>query len=151
MGRSYSGVDDQNLTSTPGESVIALQSATTIRPALFELITGNTGTPADAAIECRLKRFFTDDGTNTSLTADPIDPGDPASLATLTGNHTVEPDYTVGGEPLVFELNMRATFRWISAPGKEIKAPAVATEGWGFVSFHASQTTLYTCTIMWEE
>ena len=151
MGRAYSSVDDQALASTPGTSVLSVQSATTIRPALYELITGNTGTPADAAIECRLKRFDTSDGTGDSPDVDPVDPGDPASLTTVQGNHSGEPTYGSLGEPLIFGLNMRATFRWIAAPGREIKAAAIATEGWGFVCFHASQTTLYTCTLFWEE
>ncbi len=151
MGKAYSAVDDQALAASPGESVLSYQSTTAIRPALFELITGNTGTPADAAIECRFKRFDTADGTGDSPGSDALDEGDPAAAGVVQGNHSVEPTYGSLGEPLIFGLNMRATFRWIAAPGKEIKAPAVATEGWGFVAFHASQTTLYTCTLMWEE
>ena len=151
MSRSYSG-EDNNVLAAAGNTAISYQSATTIRPALFELITGNIGTPADAAIECALKRFDTADGTDVGApTADPLDPGDPAALGTLQGEHSVEPTYGSLANPLRFGLNMRATFRWIAAPGKEITATAVATEDWGFQCIHASQTTVFTCTIMWEE
>ena len=150
MGRAYSG-ENTNTLAPAGNTAISYQSATTIRPALFELITGNIGTPNDASIDCALKRFDTADGTGDSPIADPLDPGDPAAIGTLLGNHSVEPTYGSLASPVHFGLNMRATFRWIAAPGKEIKAPAVATEGWGFQCIHASQTTEFTCTIMWDE
>lgn len=151
MGRAYSGVDDQAMTATPGDTVLSYQSTTAIRPALFELIVGTTGTPADNAIEYRLKRFDTADGTADALTADPVDPGDPAAVGTLQGNHTAEPTYGSLGQPLIFGLHQRATFRWIAAPGREIKIPAVATEGLGLVGFNGTYTGLYIGTIFWEE
>lgn len=150
MGRSYSAEDTNTLVAA-GNTALSYQSTTAIRPALFELLTGNLGTPADAAIDCLLKRFDTADGTGDSPGSDALDPGDPAAAGVVQGNHSVEPTYGSLANPLHFGLNMRATFRWIAAPGKEIKAPAIATEGWGFQSIHASQTTEFTCTLMWEE
>ena len=151
MGKAYSGVDDQAMVATPGDSVLSYQATVAIRPAFFEIIVGTTGSPDDKSIEYRLKRFDTADGTGDGLTGDPLDPGDPAALGTLQGNHSAEPTYGSLGQPLIFGLNQRATFRWIAAPGREIKSPAVATEGLGLVGFNASYVGLYTGTIFWEE
>ena len=150
MGRAYFTADDQNMTSTPGVSVLSFQSATTIRPSFFEFIVGTTGTPADNAIEYRFSRFDGGSEAGASITPAPLDQGDPAALGTALGNLGTEPTPTVG-EDFIIGINQRATFRWIAAPGREIVVPAVADEGMNLVGFNASYTGLYTGTMFWEE
>ena len=64
--------------------------------------------------------------------------------------HTGEPS-SKGAVLLVIPLHQRATFRWVAAPGRGFKAPAVATEGWGFQSLTATGTAVHNCTLIWEE
>lgn len=150
MGKAYFIADDQAMASTPGKSVLSYQSATTIRPRIYEFIVGTTGTPNDNAIEYRLMRF--DGGTEAgdALTPQPLDQAMPAALGTALGNLETEPTPTAG-EDFIIGLNQRATFRWIASPGRELVVPAVADEGVNLVGFHASFTGLYTGTLFWEE
>jgi len=149
--RCYSAVDDQAVTASPGDTVVSLTSAATIRPAVYELILGTTGTPGDQAIEWQLRRFDTADGTGDALAEQPVDPADPAALATAKGNHTVEPTYGSLAIPLILGIHQRATFHWRAMQGRGIKIPAVATEGVGIVPFNASYIGLATATMFWEE
>lgn len=150
MGRRYMAQDSQTTTISPGDTALALASATTVKPKIYEAIFGTEGTPADNALVYNHQRF-TLAGTADALNENALDPDDPASLATATGNHTVEPTYTANEEMLSVDLNQRATFRWIAAPGGELILPATAANGIGCVMFHASYTGDYRCQYFWEE
>ena len=150
MGRAYFTADDQAMTASPGDSVLSYQSATTIRPAIYEFIVGTTGTPADNAIEYRLMRFDGGSEAGDALTPQPLDQAMPAALGTALGNLTTEPT-AVAGEDFIIGINQRATFRWIASPGRELLIPAVADEGVNLVGFNGSYTGLYTGTMFWEE
>lgn len=151
MGRAYSIFDDQAMTSTPGDSVLSYQSATTIRPRFFEFIVGTTGAAADNAIEYRFGRFDTADGAGDTLTPAALDQADPVALGVAQGNHGTEPTYVANEESVIVGINQRATFRWIASPGREFVAPATATEGFGLVGFNGTYVGLYTGTMFWEE
>ena len=150
MGRRYFSRDDQTATGTPGDSVISLESASTVKPRIFESIFGTSGTPADNAMVYTHQRM-TASGTGDALTENPLDPDDPAALAACVGNHTAEPTYTADLIMLEVPLNQRATFRWIAAPGGELVLPATAANGIGLVMFHASYTGIYNGVYYWEE
>lgn len=122
-------------TGTVGtnKSIVAVTSAATVRPALYDLVLGCGATPADLAGRFILGRY-TAAGTATAVTPLPIDPGDPAALAAGASNHSAEPTYTAGGIGLQFGLNQRATFRWVASPGGEFMAPATAANGFGLYS-----------------
>lgn len=131
MARRYSitGTD----TNTASTTMWSIASATTIRPAIYELEIGSQATPADNAWEFYLQRF-TAAGTSTAFTPVAIDPGDPASLAAAGFNHSVEPTYTANAYLGRFAGNQRATFRWVANPGAELKMPAAAANGIGLFS-----------------
>jgi hypothetical protein len=150
MGRNYSITDDQTMTASPGDSVLSLVGTTGIRPSVYDVLVGTTGTPVDNALEFFLQNHSAD-GTGDALTPTPLDYGDPAAGGTYLGNHSVEPTYTAGEIMLKFGLNQRATFRWVASPGSEIVLPASATAGVGLMGMHASYTGLYTGTILFEE
>lgn len=149
MGRKYSGNGDQNVSSSL-ITVVGLTSAATIRPALFDMIFGSSGTPADVALLWKLQRY-TVAGTSTPFTPIALDPADPAALAAVGSNHTAEPTYTANAFLLVISMNQRSTQRWVAAPGSELKAPATAANGLGLQVIHASSTALVETTILWEE
>jgi len=150
MGRRYSIADDQAMTATPGDSVLSIVGTTDVRPRIYDLIFGTTGTPADTMIQYLLQRF-TADGTGDALVPTALDSGDPTAVGAFLGNHSAEPTYTAGEILLQVALNQRATFRWVASPGSEIVLPAHATNGAGFMGMHASYVGLYSATMLFEE
>jgi hypothetical protein len=131
MARRYSisGTD----TNTAATTQMTLISATTIRPALYDLLISSVATPADNAAEYLLQRITTA-GTVTAVTPQALDPGDPAALASAGVNATAEPTYTSNAVLLRLAGNQRATLRWVAAPGGELKSPATANNGLGLLA-----------------
>ncbi len=148
MTRRYSTRGDQNVAAGPTASILGLESAATIRPAIYDLVFGSSQSPADNAIQWLLQRF-TGSGTGTAVVEMPLDPNDPASLlATSKSNHTAEPTYTSAEILLDIVANQRSTQRWVAAPGSELKMPATANNGLGLQPVHSSFTGLVECTIL---
>lgn len=148
--RNYSAIADQNIAASPGATVITLQSAVTVRPEVYAMQWGAGGTMADAAIQWLVRRFNTDDGTGTSVTARPLDTLDSASAITVQSNHTVEPSsFTMTLMDLY--VHLRAVYYWNAAPGRGIILPGDATEGIGITPIHASQTNAVTTTVFFSE
>lgn len=148
-GRRYSIDGEQNIAS-PTVSLLGLTSAATIRPGIYDILLGCEATPADAAIIWYLQRY-TAAGTATAVTPQPLDPNDPAALASAGENHTAEPTYT--SDKILFRLglNQRASHRWVADPEGHIRLPATANNGAGLAPTHASSTVLCSATIhFWE-
>jgi hypothetical protein len=154
MARSYS--ISKVLAGAPSTGGIALgiymATAAGVRPKCFEYKLGSHATPADQATEFVMQRITTAAPTGgnaqgAGITA--LDPGDPVSLATAY-------DSSTGGAALstvldTVSLNLRATFRWVSAPGKEYVVPNTQYAGLGIVG--AAQTADYApdLNFQWEE
>ena len=151
MGDRYVATGSQDVTTaTPGDSSLSIQGQTTTRSAVYDWIITCGGTPADNAIVWTVQRH-TEDGTNTGVTAAEVDLAGPASLVTAGENHTIEPTYTAAGELFQQIINQRATFRWVAAPGGELKNGAAVAEGIGWVAYHASYTGSAEATAYWYE
>ena len=151
-GRAYVVTDDQALTGTPGDTVITLQSAVTIRPEVYEIAASHGGTMNDATIQWLVRRFNTDDGTGDALTARPLDSTGPATaLSAVQGNHTTEPSsFTM--TLLDQYVHLRSFWTWRAAAGRGIILPAVATEGIGITPIApAAETNLVTATMFYVE
>lgn len=120
-------------TAGQGEAdatILTLTSATTIRPHLYFLAFGCSGTPADQAFTVELCRL-TADGTGTANGIMALDPSDPTTLAASKENHTVAPTYASTSIALSIDLNQRASFSWIEDPERGIVLPATAGYGVG--------------------
>ncbi|MBA2706340.1 MAG: hypothetical protein H0U59_00865 [Gemmatimonadaceae bacterium] len=151
MAKRYASTgQDAACAASPGTTALTVVSAATVRPELYDVVTGYSGTPADNALRFQLMRF-TAAGTVTAVVAIALDPADPAALATSGENASVEPTYTAASELLDIALNQRATFRWVAAPNGELVAPATAANGIGSRSFHASYTGANEVTFHWNE
>ncbi len=150
MGRRYVADGNNTTTASPGDTALTLESASTVKPKIYEAIFGTTGTPADNAMIYTHQRF-TAAGTASASTEQPLDPDDPAALAAAQENHTAEPTYTANLILLQVALNQRATFRWVAPPRGELVLPATAANGVGCVMFHASYTGDYEVQYFWEE
>jgi hypothetical protein len=129
-------------------TVIVINGTTAVRPALYDLNIG-FASPADNSIEWIVQRI-TAEGTDTTVTPQPIDSGDPACATTSGENSTIEPTKTAGAELLDEELNQRASYRWVAAPGGEILCPA-STNGLAAICIHASATPTARITLHFAE
>lgn len=129
MARRY-GING-NVISTASATLPLgnIVSATTVRPMVTDIIVGFDPTPADLAFDMAMQRGTTA-GTwagagGAAITPQALDSGDPAALA--TGNQgvcSVGPTLTASAFLLKWSMNQRATFRWVAAPGFELKLPA---------------------------
>lgn len=126
MGRRYS--TDGNQNAAAATTILALESATTIRPKIYEIVFGSGATPADQSFNMQMNRI-TAVGTRTTVTPKALDPADPASLAAGAENHTSEPTKTAGAVLLSFSINQQATFRWVVPPEEGLVCPATANNG----------------------
>lgn len=149
MGRRYS-IDGAQAVASPTDSCLGLTSAATIRPAIYDIVFGSNATPADNALNWLLQRY-TAAGTATAVTPQPLDPDDPAALASAGEDHTAEPTYTSNAILLNISANQRSTQRWVASPGGELKCPATAANGLGLQPVHASFTGEVQATMHFEE
>jgi hypothetical protein len=118
---------------------------------IADIIISSVATVADNAGEYFLQRY-TAAGTSTSVTPQALDSGDPAATATAGVNHSAEPTYTSNAVLLRLATNQRATFRWVAAPGYELKLPATAANGVGLLANAiAGSAIAMSYTILFEE
>ena len=115
--------------TSSAKGVISLISTTAIRPYIYDFTFGTTGTPSDSVITLSVSRATTmTAGTSCStVTANPLDSTDSASTSSCGGAWTTQP--TVGVTLFQVGLNVRATYRWVAAPGGELICPATANAG----------------------
>lgn len=142
MARRYTG----HGTGAVGtdKTLLTLISATTIRPTLYEIITGCEATPADQATDFKCGRFTAVGTEGSGYTPVAHDPGDPASLADYgCGVFSVEPTYTASTFLLQWSQNQRVTFRWVTIPEMGFIAPATASNGLGIKSSSATATATH--------
>lgn len=149
MGRRYS-IDGAQAVASPTDSCLGLTSASTIKPAVYDIIIGSNATPADNALQWLLQRY-TAAGTATAVTPQALDPDAPAALASAGEDHTAEPTYTSNAIMLNISANQRSTQRWVASPGGEILCPATAANGVGLQPVHSSFTGEVQATMHYEE
>lgn len=150
MSDRYVASGAQTVTGTPGDSVLGVAGVATDRGRIYDLIFGAGGTPADNVLEW-LARRFSAAGTSTAVTPTSLDPDAPAANMIAGENHTVEPTYTADSEVLHFDLNQRATFRWVAAPNGELVIPATAANGIGVAPISSGYSGDVNVTAHWEE
>jgi hypothetical protein len=102
---------------------------------LYEMILGCEATPGDYAF---LWQVFKRTGTATAGSAptiSPLDIGDTIA-STLVANQAPSANGAGGSTAplLTVPLNQRATFRWVAAPGSELKTTATASLGFGIAT-----------------
>lgn len=149
MARRYSAIGADSAADET--SLLAITSAATIRPLIYDVIIGCAGTPADQACMFWLQRY-TAAGTATAVTPQPTDPASPSALASAGQAHTVEPTYTAGQVQLQIPINQQATFRWVQLPERGIMLPSTAANGAGLVWKELSGgTPTYEAQIFYEE
>ncbi len=123
------------------------------RGKLFEFTWGAlaSATAADVIVGMHVGRITTDGTAGSAVTAIPLDPADAAATATLGENYSTEPTYTANQEVFLVGRHMRATYRWVAAPGAEFVYPATDNNGFGFKPIHSSATHDEQVTMLFEE
>ena len=142
MAKKYAvsdGTQTTNTTTAKTMVVVGTVTATLGRPAIYDLIVGASGTPADNAMRYALQRF-TAAGTTTAKTANPLDSADMAAQATCGVDASIEPTLTAATINVVIAANQRATFRWVAAPDGEIRGPATNANGIAATSLSPAYT-----------
>ena len=153
MGDRYAATGLQTaVEASPSETALAVFSpGTTVRGRLYELLFSQGATPADNAILWNVSRFTVLGTEGAGVTPAPLDSDAPASILDAGEDHSVEPTYTAATELLEFDLNQRATFRFVAAPGGEFLLPAVANAGIGGRPSSAAYTGIARITAHWLE
>ncbi len=135
-------------------TTITLERGASKRAWIFDFTSGFTlATPADILLSVRAHRFVTADGSGTARTPNPLDPDDGASTTTCLQNHTTEPTTYTTDEEIWGPIgqHMRATYRWVAAPGKELVIANTASTGIGWVASHASAAPEHLMSIYFSE
>ena len=140
MSDTFAVTGTQTTTATPGDTTLAVLGDAAVRGRVFEWIFSQSGTPADNVVQWLVRRL-TAVGTEGAGVV-PVTLSDPGgtSAGAIDGaeNHSVEPTYTAASELLDFDINERATFRWVASPGGEMVIPATASNGLGATAISAT-------------
>lgn len=130
MARKYAETGTENAAAAL-QACLDLQGTAAIRPAIYDLMIGQDGSPpADNAVVWNLSRF-TVAPTDTAVVPVAMEPGDPAATAVAGENGAATGTFTAATEFIDLPINQRASYRWVAAPGGEIICPASATAGIG--------------------
>lgn len=151
MADRYAATGTQATMSSSQKTALTNIAATTKRGNIYDVLFSFGGTPADNVANILTRRFTAVGTAGGAVTPALLDPGAAAALITAGEGHSVEPTYTAGSELLDFDLNQRATFRWVAAPGGELKTPATSANGIGFSASSPAYTGAYRVTSHWEE
>ncbi len=124
----------------------------TCRGRITEVVVGSVATPADQAADFLLNRTTAVGTEGSGLIPNNLDPGGPAGeMDSGLGVFSAEPTYTAGKQLLAFQLNQRATFRWVANPGFELVMTATQNNGAGLKTVSSSSTQAHGATIFFEE
>jgi len=139
MARKY-GITGNCLNTASATLPLAnVLGTTAVRTMIYDITMGSDATPADNSASYKIQRCTTA-GTwagagGAAITPQALDPGDPAAVTTANqGVCSVGPTLTASSFLLQWAQNMRATFRWVAAPGSELKIPATSANGLALMS-----------------
>lgn len=126
---SYSVRGNQAAGAT--KTIVGITGGTGVMPRVMFVEIGFPGA-GDEQFEVRGKRS-TAAGSSTPVTPSKKDPNSPAAETTAGENHTAEPTYTAGDEPLIFPgINRRGRAQWFAwDKDDEIIVPTTANAGFG--------------------
>ncbi len=154
MARTYSVTGDQAIAS-PAITVLSLQSATTIRPAVYFFVISPLADAIDFMVRWIIERFdTTDDGTGDTPVINAMNDFAAVAAATTVAqdNHSAEPDAYNGDIPLELAMNTRAPQQWHAHDQADrIVLPAVATSGIGWQVLSTATTSGVIVNAHWEE
>ncbi len=137
----FFAIGTQTVNSTT-ITTITIERGANGRFRVYDFTSGFTlASPSDNLLTVTADRFgTTDDGAGTAEVGAPVDTADAAFSGNILVNNTTEPTSYLTTELFHIAQHMRATYRWVAAPGKELVMPDTANAGIGFFADHASVT-----------
>ncbi len=124
----------------------------TSRGRIYDVTVGSAATPGDQAADFLINRFTAVGTEGSGLVPNNLDPAGPAgAYDSGLGVFSVEPTYTAAKQLLAFQLNQRATFRWVAAPGSELIMAATQNNGAGIATVTSTSTQAYGVSFLFEE
>lgn len=141
-------------SGTDKTAITVFHSATTPtnRGRIEDLIVASVATPADQAADFLLNRITAVGTEGSGLVPNNLDPAGPAGdCDSGLGVFSVEPTYTAAKQLLAFQINQRATFRWVAAPGYGLMMTATQNNGAGLKTVTSTSTQAHGATVFFEE
>ncbi len=139
-------VDGATGTNAAGD----LTAATTNRPQIYDLVFSHGSAPADTVIRWEVIRSTTAN-TGGAAVENALNPASPTALAAALEEITAAGTITADSQVLDMDLNQRATFRWVAAPGSEFIVPATANNAFLINASSASYAGISRVTVLWDE
>ncbi len=139
------------VTATPGDTALTVLATTLTRGRIYDLVFSQGATPADNVVQWLVRRLTAVGTEAAGVVPAPLDSDAPAAQLDGGEGHTVEPTYTAATELLDFDLNQRATFRWVAAPLGEFLVPATTNAGIGATPISAAYAGIARVTAHFEE
>jgi hypothetical protein len=121
------------------------------RGRIYDVMVGSVTTPADQAADFLVNRTTAVQTEGSGLVPENIGGGPAGAYDSGLGVYGVEPTYTAAKQLLAFQLNQRATFRWVAAPGGELVLAATQNYGAGLKTVTSTSTQAHGATIFFEE
>lgn len=129
--------------------VASSTSAPLRRGAIYDVLIGTNGTPADNFVEWDISRVTT--GSTATVTAPPsLDSADGVATSIVTTNSSTFGTISVPNMWYV-GVNQRASYRWVAAPGSELIWPATSSNGFQLRQRSAGYSGTATGTILFSE
>ena len=145
---SYQGV--HRTPAGTNLTILALESSASVVGKVHQLIIGSDSTPADVATRLDVLRHTAAGAAGTTVIEKPDDPQAAAASCNLRGGTMTEPTYEADFL-LEIALNQRATFTWISNPGRELRTAVGTANGIALRSIVSGGTPNVNCTLAWDE
>jgi hypothetical protein len=146
MGDCYAGIG--SAAAGTNKTILALISATTVRPQIYQMILGSITAPADIQTKLHLERFTAIGTEGSGFTPLPLDSTSPAALGDYgVGVYAAEPTYTASAILMAVTIHQRATWQWNAYPGRELVIPKTANNGIGLQSQSSGATPTIDATI----
>ena len=138
--------------ATGTDAVGELLATVAVRARVYDWVIGQGSAAGDTTIRWEAARATTS-ATGTGVVENALDFDAPTAEILAEDEVTVGPTVTADEQLLDFDINQRATFRWVAAPGGELVIPAIAAST---IFFNASEssggyTGIARCTVHWEE
>lgn len=153
VGLTQTAVSSLNFDNAagPDDACGELIAVATVRPRIYDLLFGHGGTPADNSVRWEVARLTTV-STGAAAVENALDPASPVADVTSTEEITAAGGTPVANSQLLdFDLNQRATFRWVAAPGGEIMIAATVGNTLICNPSSAAYTGSARTTVHWEE
>lgn len=124
----------------------------TTRGRIYDITVGSVATPDDQAADFLINRTTAVGTEGSGLVPNNLDPGGPAgAYDSGLGVFSVEPTQTAAKQLLAFQLNQRATFRWVAAPGSELVMAATQNNGANISTVTSTSTQAYGACLLFSE